>query len=82
MKSSSFFIFRGYDLRVIVLVLLAALLLGVLNNLRQPTEQRVDWLGGAPAVEAGADADAQDDEDEDDDDDDGGDDDDEKEGQP
>jgi len=56
MKFLSGLVFRGYDLRVVTLLLLAAILLGVLNNLRQPSEQRVAWFAGeANAEPAGED---------------------------
>ena len=38
----------GFDLRVVLALLTLAVLLGLLNNLRQPEEQRVPWFG-APA---------------------------------
>lgn len=37
----------GFDLRVIAILLALAVLLGILNNLRQPDEQRVPWFGAA-----------------------------------
>ena len=41
----------GFDLRVVAALVVLAVVLGVLNNLRVFDEQRVKWFGG-PVVEA------------------------------
>ena len=43
---------RSYDLRVIVGLVLVAVILGVLNNMRVYEEQRVPWLGSNVSEEA------------------------------
>ena len=42
---------RGFDLRVLAALVVLAVVLGVLNNLRVFEEQRVKWFGG-PVIEA------------------------------
>ena len=43
---------RSYDLRVMAGLVLAAVVLGALNNMRVYEEQRVPWLGIDAGVEA------------------------------
>jgi hypothetical protein len=43
---------RSYDLRVMVGLVLVAVILGVLNNMRVYEEQRVPWLGFDAGEEA------------------------------
>ena len=44
---------RGYDLRILIGLVLVAAILGILNNMRVYEEQRVPWLGVDAVSDAG-----------------------------
>jgi hypothetical protein len=46
MKTKFLAFYRSLDVRYILLVLLAALCLAVINNLRAPEPAKVEWIGG------------------------------------